>query len=257
MTWRELRTHAARVVRCARGDSLRARHRRFHWKPPIATRHRRRRHPLSVLHSLVITPLLHPDVFPTGEDAAPIYRSDAATGTRSHCLDGLVNTSGRVDSSSILVMRATRVGSLVPRVGAASALCFVQAVRRHDWTRGITIRLISPTVRSDTIEPSARLRPSRFSRVVLRATRNGQIGPVDPRRAWTRCSFSRTSIETNGRALAPGSHHGGPRVRCHLRITHCHPGPTMPRSRRSTPARSDPAWSPAAGRFAHEEHAEC
>jgi len=108
----------------------------FHWKPPIATAASTA--PTSVERFFtvcVITPPPPiPDVFPTlVRMPRPIYpEAMRRAGIEGRVVvRALVNTSGRVDSSSILVMRATRVEFVVPARQALQAALF-----RPGWFGG-------------------------------------------------------------------------------------------------------------------------
>jgi TonB family protein len=101
----------------------------FHWKPPIATAASTA--PTSVERFFtvcVITPPPPiPDVFPTlVRMPRPIYpEAMRRAGIEGRVvLKALVNTSGRVDASSILVLRATHVQFVVPAREALSAALF-------------------------------------------------------------------------------------------------------------------------------------
>ena len=107
----------------------------FHWKPPLATA-------LSTATSVerfvtvcVITPPpLIPDVFPTlVRMPRPVYpEAMRRAGIEGRVVvRALVNTRGRVDSSSILVMRATHVAFAVPARQALKAALF-----RPGWFGG-------------------------------------------------------------------------------------------------------------------------
>src|SRR6266545_5877379 len=108
----------------------------FHWKPPIATAASTA--PTSVERLVTVcviipTPTI-PDVFPTLVSMPRPVHPEAMrrAGIEGRVvLQALANTSGRVDSSSILVLRATHVEFVVPARQALQAALF-----RPGWFGG-------------------------------------------------------------------------------------------------------------------------
>jgi len=108
----------------------------------------------SVIEPFVGGPI--PDVFPVLVRMPRARYPEALLRARIEgrvVLRALVNTSGRVDSSSILVLRATHVEFLVPARQALKAALFRPGwLEAIDWTRGSRSRLISQCLGSDDMK---------------------------------------------------------------------------------------------------------